>query len=229
MLTALYNEAVRRGDRDLVQVLAPGTSPHAARESVQIEEHGVPAALLGLVAQRGQLDLLERLLRFSKLTETPQVASAAALPKPDKLKTKDEKIKVVQTCLDGVLERALSEGDGEAVACLLPEYDAAVTRGHLQPIIPRALVAFAALASRRGDSASLKALGKAGAIEYAQSIAELDVTVARRRAPATPSPPVRARATPHAVSGAGHRSHADLEPPAVVGAEAAGAHVKPMP
>ena len=192
MLTALLKEAVRHGDDDLVAALNPDGGTPA---TVQIEERGVPAALLGLVAQRGQVDLLERLLRLSKLTEQPQAATASALPKPEKPKTKEEKTYTVQKCLNGALERAVSDGDGEAVACLLPEYDAAVARGHLQPKLPSALVAFAALAARRGDAASLKAMEKAGATHYVQSIAELDVTVARRRARNAPAARPKRRCT----------------------------------
>ena len=120
----------------------------------------------------GQTGLLERLLKFSKLTErTPDDVSLAAkqaIVAPKK-KTDVEKTAALQQCLNALLEAALAAGDGEAVACLLPSYDLAVTEGHLQPVLPHALPAFAALAARRGEMASLATLKKAGAVEWTKA------------------------------------------------------------
>ena len=167
MLHLLLAEAVRLGDKEMIEAFGPtGASAGGSNHNLE-EEAAVPPALIGLVAQRGQTGLLERLLKLSKLTEKKPAAKPAivALTK----KTDKEKTAVLQQCLNVLLEAALAAGDGEAVACLLPSYDLAVTEGHLQPVLPYALPAFAALAARRGEMASLAALKKAGAVEWTKA------------------------------------------------------------
>ena len=164
MLHLLRAEAVRLGDKEMIEAFGP--SGGASARDLE-EEAAVPPALIGLVAQRGQTELLERLLKLSKLTEPKPAAKPAIVA--TKTKTDKEKTVVLQECLNALLEAALTAGDGEAVACLLPSYDLAVTEGHLQPVLPYALPAFAALAARRGDMASLAALKKAGAVEWTKA------------------------------------------------------------
>jgi len=164
MLHLLRAEAVRLGDKEMIEAFGPSGGASAGELE---EEAAVPPALIGLVAQRGQTELLERLLKLSKLAEPKPAAKPAIVA--TKTKTDKEKTAVLQECLNALLEAALAAGDGEAVACLLPSYDLAVTEGHLQPVLPYALPAFAALAARRGDTASLAALKKAGAVEWTKA------------------------------------------------------------
>jgi len=164
MLHLLRAEAVRLGDKEMIEAFGPSGGASAGELE---DEAAVPPALIGLVAQRGQTELLERLLKLSKLAEPKPAAKPAIVA--TKTKTDKEKTAVLQECLNALLEAALAAGDGEAVACLLPSYDLAVTEGHLQPVLPYALPAFAALAARRGDTASLAALKKAGAVEWTKA------------------------------------------------------------
>ena len=167
MLHLLLAEAVRLGDKEMIEAFGTtGTSAGGSTRDLE-EEAAVPHALIGLVAQRGQTGLLERLLKLSKLTEKKPAAKPAILATTTK--TDKEKTAVLQQCLNALLEAALAAGDGEAVACLLPSYDLAVTEGHLQPVLPYALPAFAALAARRGEMASLTMLKKAGAVEWTKA------------------------------------------------------------
>ena len=167
MLHLLLAEAMRLGDKEMIEAFGPsGASAGGSTRDLQ-EEAAVPPALIGLVAQRGQTGLLERLLKLSKLTEKKPAVKPAILATTKK--TDKEKTAVLQQCLNALLEAALAAGDGEAVACLLPSYDLAVTEGHLQPVLPYALPAFAALAARRGEMASLAALKKAGAVEWTKA------------------------------------------------------------
>ena len=183
MLSTLLAEAQHLRDAELIEAISPGSSASTG-ELVQLEETGVPAALLTLVAQRGQTELLERLLRLQKRAQEDALKRSAPGPlsatgplptgplATHKKMTDKEKTAVLQKCIDGLLETALVTGDGEAVACLLPEYEAAVMRGHLKPELPRALASFAALAARRGDKTSLAAMRKAGAVEWVKAAGE---------------------------------------------------------
>lgn len=194
LLQSLLDEALRHNDVEVVRALAPRHASSSMADGsyqshfgqVKVEEEGVPFALVGLIAQRGHVEMLERLLRLGtdakraaermehfKRGVLADVSPRTVLAKMEPPKSKEEKAKAltkkVQTCLDCLLEVALSTGDGEAVACLLPDYDGSVARGHLQPALPSALEAIAALAARRRDGTSLGALRKAGAVDWVKS------------------------------------------------------------
>ena len=64
MLHLLRAEAVRLGDKEMIEAFGPSGGASAGELE---EEATVPPALIGLVAQRGQTELLERLLKLSKL------------------------------------------------------------------------------------------------------------------------------------------------------------------
>ena len=108
MLHLLLAEAVRLGDKEMIEALGPtGASAGGSNRDLE-EEAAVPPALIGLVAQRGQTGLLERLLKLSKLTEKKPAVKPAILATTKK--TDKEKTAVLQQCLNALLEAALAAG-----------------------------------------------------------------------------------------------------------------------
>lgn len=170
-LQALFDASCKLEDWDLARTLHPDidiSRPLAIPTELRVTN--VPASLLGLVAQRGQTVLVNRLVRLSESVAqgTLGLPHAAALHvKETEVQDQKSTMKGLQKLLESSFEHALITGDRTAVAAMLPDYETKLQTGHLEPTLEHGLPALVELAASRGDIVLMAALQSAGAAQWA--------------------------------------------------------------
>ena len=191
-LGALLATAVEQGDVELASTLDPQYVPGGSAPVVRVNT--IPAALVGLVAQRGQSRLLSQVLSLVDPTATQPFQFAAPPTAPDKIE------QALKVCVANRLKAFLLAGDGAAIAALMPDYDKALTQGSLlSPSLGTAVPALVQFAVAHGAVGVLKELRENGAEAWARSKADLG-TLAALTGSAAPAASVTA-AAPAAATG----------------------------
>ena len=166
-LQALLVGACRLGDWELARTLSPDIdSQKCSGLPPVLVVSTVPASLIGLAAQRGQTELVNRLVRLSAPMRVNTV-NVAIPPVKAVAKSEADHARELQVLLTTMCEEALLTGDHMVVNAMLPDYEKRLLAGHLAPTI-ECIPALVKLAAARDDGALMGALRKAGAAEWAR-------------------------------------------------------------